>query len=117
MKILCVCDQGVNRSVTLAHQLKYLGHDTLTAGLSTNEPATLLMLFGWADRIITTDGQVIPPEHHDKVLCWDVGADRYPRPFNPQLLARVRSLVADRATRELGDPPRRYGRSARGRRG
>jgi hypothetical protein len=28
-KILCICEMGNNRSVTAAHQLKYLGHDCI----------------------------------------------------------------------------------------
>lgn len=97
-KILVVCDQGNNRSVTIAHHIKYLGHDVLTAGLSTNSPETLTMLFNWADKVIATDeGQANDMSIlGDKVLVWDVGPDRYPRPFNPHLLKLVRRLVDER---------------------
>ena len=95
-RILCLCDQGVNRSVTVAHQVKYLGHDVLSAGTKTNSLSTLRMLSGWADHIITTEpshSEAIPTEHLSKVQCWDVGPDRFPRPFNRELLGVVRGFV------------------------
>src|SRR4051812_29522317 len=95
-KVLCLCDQGNNRSVMVAHQIKYLGHDTIPAGLKTNSPATLSMLYDWADRIITTDEtQRVPTEHAAKVQLWNIGPDTYPRPFNKQLLPIVKQLVAE----------------------
>src|SRR2546421_9718227 len=94
MRILCLCSEGNNRSVTIAHQLKYLGHDCLAAGTRTNSPETLTMLCEWAERIITTDStQAVPGEHGAKVELWDIGPDRYPRPFNAQLLRIVRGHV------------------------
>jgi hypothetical protein len=92
VKILCLCSEGNNRSVTLAHQLKYLGHDVLSAGLNTNSAQTLEMLRAWADKTIVTDKQqhkLIPDAE-----LWDLGPDIYPRPFNPTLLRRVKGLVA-----------------------
>jgi len=96
-KLLVVCQQGNNRSVTIASSLKYAegGQDVLTAGLETNTKATLAMLFKWADRIILTDQtQRVPEEFLDKVRLWDVGADTYPRPHNLELLRKARSLIA-----------------------
>ncbi len=101
MKILVLCDMGNNRSVTIAHHLKYWGHDTISAGLTTNDPATLTMLSLWADRIIVTEqmhwdlmkASPHPTEIMDKTQLWDVGPDTYPRPFNRQLLAKVRRLM------------------------
>lgn len=95
MKILVVCDQGNNRSVTVAHHLKYWRHDVLTAGISANTTETLAMLRDWADRIIVTDvGQVVAPiTNSDKIQLWDIGPDVYPRPFNKDLLAIVRELM------------------------
>lgn len=103
-KILVVCQEGNNRSVTLAHQLKYLGHDVLSAGLATNGIETLEMLTAWAEVVITTDAhQAVPfaygPGHTEptfKMMCWDLGPDTYPRPFNKQLLKKVQALVAAR---------------------
>jgi hypothetical protein len=95
MRVLCLCDEGNNRSVTLASNLKYLGHDVLSAGLRRNSPETLELLFEWAEYIITTDtDQFVPPWHSDKVHLWHIGPDKYPRAFNPQLLAKVKALIA-----------------------
>jgi hypothetical protein len=94
VRILCLCDEGNNRSVVVAHQLKYLGHDCLSAGLSRNGADTLAMLYEWADHIITTDAsQLVPAEHQAKVRLWNIGPDRYPRPFNKELLTIVRDFV------------------------
>lgn len=94
MRLLTVCDQGNNRSITLAHQLKYLGHDVLSAGLQTNKDETLRMLYDWAERIITTDTtQVIPDKFQSKVVLFDLGIDVYPRPFNTTLLQKVKWLI------------------------
>lgn len=97
MKILVVCDHGNNRSVTLAGQLKYWGHDVIPVGIQTNSAATLEMLIAWADRVIfTEDTQVIAgdrPSLPDKFQLWDLGPDVYPRPYNKELLAKVKVLM------------------------
>lgn len=96
MKILVLCDQGNNRSVTLAHHLKYWDHDVLSAGLKTNSKSTLFFLMDWADRIITTDrDQQVPLRYLSKAQLWDLGPDVYPRPFNPDLKDKVRGLMQD----------------------
>lgn len=95
-RVLVVCDEGNNRSVTLAHQLKYRGYDVLTAGLKRNDGNTLEMLFIWADKIIVTAKDQlarIPDEFMDKVELWNIGPDNYPRPFNKHLLSIVRGLM------------------------
>lgn len=92
MKILVLCDEGVNRSVTIASQLKYWGHDVLSAGMKRNTAETIGILSNWADRIITTEeGQLEGP----KVQLWNIGPDHYPRPFNKELLAIVRDLMEE----------------------
>lgn len=101
MKILVVCDQGNNRSVTLAGQLKYLGNDVLSAGLKTNGMGTLDMLCLWADLIILTDhsqGSDLTREvghFRGKLETWDIGPDVYKRPYNKQLLAIVKRLIKE----------------------
>lgn len=97
MRLLVVCDQGNNRSVTLAYVLKYQGHDVLTAGLATNSLQTLELLGDWADRIFTTARDQRFPTHPEKVQCVNLGPDRYPRPLNKDLLR-----MAKRATETLG---------------
>lgn len=99
MKILVLCDQGNNRSVTIAHQLKYWGHDILTAGLETNGVITIMMLAEWADRIIFTDKHQQLPAHiigYEHITqLWDVGPDVYPRPLNKDLLRKVKQLMEE----------------------
>ena len=102
MKILVLCDQGNNRSVTLAHQLKYLKdaagqtHDVLTAGTKTNGYDTLIMLQDWADKVIVVDQFQMQPGHYlEKTELWNLGADVYPRPHNKELLAKVKQVIAD----------------------
>lgn len=102
MKILVVCDQGNNRSVTLAGQLKYLGNDVLTVGTKTNSEGTLFMLGEWADRIIVVSAEVELDFHPypsveglEKIEVWDLGPDVYPRPYNTELLVKVKQLIKD----------------------
>ena len=97
MKILVLCDQGNNRSVVLAHQLKYWGHDVIPAGLKTNSRHTLQMLCDWADRIIITEEcqRASPLAFNNKIELWNIGPDNYPRPFNKELLAIVRRLMEE----------------------
>lgn len=92
MKILVVCDQGNNRSVTVAHHLKYRGHDVLTAGVKVNSPETIRLLCQWADRIIITETGQLPADD-PKVQLWNIGPDKYPRPFNSQLYGITRKLA------------------------
>jgi hypothetical protein len=98
VKILVVCDEGNNRSVTVAHHLKYWGHDVLTAGLKRNSMGTLNMLFDWADRVIYTEPDqffTLSPSDQRKFQLWNLGPDTYPRPFNKDLLHKVRALMQE----------------------
>lgn len=86
MKILCICDQGNNRSVNLSHRLKYWGNDTIPIGLKNTTIETLTMLFEWADIILCTDNnQEIPIKYIQKRRICDIGEDKYPRPLNSDL--------------------------------
>ena len=96
MKVLCICQEGNNRSVTIASRIKYLGHDVLSAGLNTNSRETLNQLYEWADRILTTNvNQYVPNRFEGKTRLWDIGPDIYPRPFNRALLQIVNDLIAE----------------------
>lgn len=87
MKILVVCDEGNNRSVTVAGVLKYKEHDVLTAGLKRNSSETLAMLFEWADMIIRTHtDQEIPYQYEVKMKTLVFGPDTFARPYNKNLL-------------------------------
>ena len=97
MKILIVCDQGNNRSVTIAGQLKYWGHDIITCGVSKNSSETLEMLLVWCDRVITTEAgqwEQMPKGFDAKHQLWNVGPDNYPRPYNPELLKIVKGFMS-----------------------
>ena len=97
MKILCICDQGNNRSVTFAHLLKYWGNDTLSAGLSTTTLDTMKMLCEWADKIVVTASRQSKDfcftGFRSKIVLCDVGPDTYPRPFNRELLVKAKQQL------------------------
>lgn len=100
MKILCLCNHGNNRSVHLAHHLKYLDHDVLAAGLEKNSPDTLKMLYDWAEIIIVTEHEhigMLPDEVRTsiKLKLFDVGPDTYKRPFNEELKALVKQYLKE----------------------
>lgn len=105
-RILIVCDEGMNRSHTIKGQLQYWGHDIITVGLNRNSDFTIRVLAEWAQLIILT------ARDQDKVFSkrirsqrallnpitartqlWDIGEDKYPRPYNPELLSIVRKLI------------------------
>lgn len=95
--ILCVCEHGNNRSVTMAWLLKYVSNfETLTAGLAYHTPETLKMLFDWADVITVPEEKLlamIPEGYRHKVKFYNIGPDIYKRPHNPELLAKARELM------------------------
>jgi len=98
MKILVCCDHGNNRSVHFAHRLKYWNNDVLAAGLDKNSQTTLRMLCEWADLIIITEESQkykVHAEFDPKIKLFDVGPDTYPRPFNDELLAKVKEFLED----------------------
>jgi predicted protein tyrosine phosphatase len=94
MRILALCERGLNRSTTAQYLLQdEPDTEILSAGLRVLSPQTLRMLFDWADRIILLDArftQGIPPE---KLVVWDVGPDRYEHHFNPELVRLLRSYA------------------------
>jgi len=95
--ILCVCEHGNNRSVTMAWVLKYVENfETLTAGLGYHTPETLKMLFEWADVITVPEEKLlalIPEEYKSKIKFYNIGEDIYPRPFNEKLVAKIKQLM------------------------
>lgn len=95
--ILCVCEHGNNRSVTMAFLLKYVDNfETLTAGLAYHTPETLKMLFEWADVITVPEDkllELIPAEYKSKVKFYDIGPDVYPRPFNKILFGKAKKIM------------------------
>lgn len=88
-KILCVCEQGNNRSVHLAFVLRYKGYDAIPIGLKTSSKETQDLLFKWADIIISTE-----PIDNPKVILFDI-KDNYPRPLNKDLLKIVGEFLEE----------------------
>lgn len=96
MNVLCVCDEGNNRSVHIAHRLRYTGHDTIPVGANTASDDTRLYLAGWADRVIFTDPRQrdrFPTVGDDRAVVWPI-PDVYARPFNPAQDAIVNQYIA-----------------------
>ncbi|MEK7180371.1 MAG: hypothetical protein AAB706_02760 [Patescibacteria group bacterium] len=95
--ILCICEHGNNRSVTMAFLLKYVDNfETLTAGLAYHSPETLKMLFEWADVITVPEEKLlalIPEDYKSKVKFYNIGPDVYPRPFNKKLLEKAKEVM------------------------
>lgn len=95
--ILCLCEHGNNRSVTMAWLLKYVENfETLTAGLAYHTPATLKMLYDWADVITVPEEKLlalVPEEYKHKIKFYNIGPDIYPRPFNKALLKKARDMM------------------------
>jgi hypothetical protein len=93
MRILCVCDHGSSRSVHIADQLRYRGHEAIPVGTATTSDETRTLLAGWADVVIFTDPaqQDLFPNVADARL-WTL-PDAFPRPYNAALLHHVRALV------------------------
>jgi hypothetical protein len=95
MKLLCCCDQGINRSVHLASLLKH-SHDTIAIGLATNSPETQKMLCDWADKILITDEiqrMQMPQGYKEKTVLINIGPDIYPRPYNQRLKVKIFHLL------------------------
>lgn len=90
MRILCVCDHGSSRSVHIADQLRYRGHEAIPVGASKTSDATRELLAGWADLVIFTDEAQQPlfPATVKRVV-WPI-PDSFPRPYNPELLQLIR---------------------------
>lgn len=95
MKIVTLCEQGVNRSVTAKWLLQFHpGNEVIAAGTGL-QPETLSMLYDWAERVIVLDRRLIPlagvpPE---KLVLWDVGPDRFEHHFNKELLGLLRQYA------------------------
>lgn len=97
MKILAVCEEGLNRSVAARWLLQYGGHEVIPIGLNRHTPETLQMLYDWADKVIVLDRRLSARVPHDaKFVLWDLGSDGYPvlRAFHPDLVRRLRAFPA-----------------------
>ena len=112
MRILCVCNGGHVRSVTLARLLRKRGFEVLSCGVSSGfSDDTLAMLFNWADKILIQKDSAEKLEKralkvNGSLLSsirfgndskfdfrFDVGPDDWKIPQHPDLLAKMRHLV------------------------
>lgn len=94
-KIVTLCRGGQVRSVGLKYILHYkYGHDVIACGWESNSEETRNMLYKWADYIIIMQPQFeqyVPEKYKQqdsgarKLICYDVGEDRYGYAFHPEL--------------------------------
>lgn len=96
MKILCVCQGGNVRSVTLAYILKYqYGQDALAVGWEPNSTETKNLLYKWADVIILVEDQFkkhIPKRFHKKLRVVEIGPDRWFMSLHPDLMDGLNTI-------------------------
>lgn len=96
-KILTMCAGGNVRSVALKYLLKYkYGHEALACGQDANSAETINLLCNWADYVIVMTeeyAKFVPDKYKDKLLCYDVGPDRFGYAFHPELLAISDKLI------------------------
>lgn len=96
-KILTMCAGGHVRSVGLKYLLKYkYGHEALACGQDANSLETRNMLCDWADYIIVVTKDYLPevPEKYkDKLICYEIGPDRFGYAFNSELLGICDNLI------------------------
>jgi len=96
MRVLTICEHGINRSVAARWLLQHQGHEVIPVGLNRHSESTLSMLYAWADRVVLLDARLrgrLPVEIGAQLTLWDVGPDSlYPHHLNPDLVARLRAF-------------------------
>lgn len=100
MKFLCICEGGNVRSVSLAFLLKSAGQDALAASARFTSPATLAMLWDWAEHVIVMSPEIvamIPAAvlQGRRLAVVDVGPDRFGSAFHPELIGMLQPVVED----------------------
>lgn len=93
MKVLTICEDGINRSVAARWLLQHEGHEVIAIGYQRHSLATLEMLYDWADLIVVLDAELasfVPPI---KLVVWHVGpAALYPHHLNTDLVRKLRGF-------------------------
>lgn len=96
-RILCVCQGGHVRSVSLRFLLNYVhGFDSLACGWEPNTDETKRMLYDWADTIIvmeTAFAEKLPADVLHKVMAIDVGPDVWGASLHPDLMTKLTLLL------------------------
>lgn len=118
MRILCVCEGGNTRSVTLATLLKYNygNHDAIAMSQGKNKGETLRMLANWANMILAADYQIYVKLLQDlmaqgdgnerKVELADLGTDKWGMSMHPDLIplaARVLESLDFKTSKTLDE--------------
>jgi predicted protein tyrosine phosphatase len=97
MKYLCVCDGGNVRSQAMAYVLHDLkGHEAIPVGRIRVSEKTMEMMCKWADTIIIMQPHMevsIKEKYRHKLLCVDVGEDRFGIYVHPELLQIVNAAA------------------------
>lgn len=106
MKILAMCQGGHVRSVAVKYLMHYAfgRHDVLACGWESNTAETRKMLFMWSDLIIIMQGsfsEFVPREFHNKMVCYDVGQDRWGNAFHPELQSILKKMISNHAASTL----------------
>jgi hypothetical protein len=92
MKVLTVCEHGLNRSVAARWLLQHQGHEAIPVGLECHSADTLDLLYAWADRILLLDARLRSRLPTENLTVWDVGPDRYPHHYHPDLVRQLRAF-------------------------
>jgi hypothetical protein len=94
MKVLTVCEEGLNRSVAARWLLQHQGHEVIPVGLNRHTQDTLDMLYAWAERVVLLDARLRGRVPVENLVVWDVGPDRYPHHYHPDLVRQLRAFPA-----------------------
>lgn len=95
-KFLCVCQYGHSRSAALVRILHGLKMAAVCIGYETDYGDVSIPLSEWADTIFLFCPEaldIIPSEHHSKVVDFNIGPDKWSNPYNQELLKIVRDKV------------------------
>lgn len=105
MRYLCVCDGGNVRSYALAMILKMeFNQEAVAIGRLAMSEESIRTFCEWADWVVIMQPHMeesIPAEFKQKLLCFDVGEDRYGFYVHPELLPQVRFGAKWLVEREL----------------
>ena len=94
IKILCVCEQGINRSTGTKFCLNQRGYKNVIAmGISQTTPEMAKMLCDWADMILLAKPyhrQHLPDGNLPKIReDFTIGEDTFHKPITKELIAIV----------------------------
>jgi len=109
MKILCVCEAGIVRSVALAIFLRenFHGIETLAVGTSHHSLDTIHLLMQWADLIFVVDRSILNGmptlAQNPRVRVIPIGPDLWGSPDHRSLHEKIESLRDSHIALEIDD--------------